>query len=149
MSTSPQSLEDLIPYVADVIEHAMSLQKEAEVSVDRVKAAAAAVSEATRGLASTHGQLATEIERKVGARFDTAVKEAGERIGTQLTLAEQQAKKALGELAAATQTSATAIRAEAERVHANWWWPMMTGGVIGLALGVMGAWLWLGGPNKG
>jgi len=131
----PQSLDDLAPYVADVIEHAMTLQNTAAVAVGRVDAAAKVVTETAKTLVSNHAQMAAQIEQRVAEKFDAAMNGAGMRIGEQLTAAEQQSQKALGALTTATRTATDAIKGEADRLKESRWLPMLISGGFGALVG--------------
>jgi hypothetical protein len=92
---SPKTLDDLVPIVADVIEHAQSIQETAEGAVGRVNAAAALVASTAKTLIAGQANLGADIEKGVGEKFNTALNGASARIGQQLALAEQQSKAAL------------------------------------------------------
>lgn len=131
----PQSLDDLVPYVADVIEHAMTLQKTAAGAVGRVETAANLVSENAKTMVSNHAQMAAQIERRVAEKFDAAVNGAGIRIGEQLTAAEQQSQQALDALTTATHSATDTMKREADRLEESRWLPMLISGGFGALVG--------------
>jgi len=142
-STLPRTLEDLVPYVSDVIEHAITLQSQAEASARRVEAAATAVLAAVKELKSTQAQMAADIEGAVARKFDTAIDGASTRIGQHLTSAEGKAREALQRLTTATTTAAQTIQNEADQLGARQWWPALIGSMGGLLIGGMGVYLWI------
>lgn len=132
-----------MPYVSDVIEHAITLQSQAEASVLRVEAAAAAVLAAVKELKSTQVHMAAEIENAVARKFDTAIDGASTRIGQHLTSAEGKAKEAMQRLTAATATAAQTIQNEADQLGARQWWPTLIASTGGLLIGGMSVYLWI------
>lgn len=132
---SPKTLDDLVPIVADVIEHAQSIQETAEGAVGRVNAAAALVASTAKTIIAGQANLGADIEKGVGEKFNTALNGASARIGQQLALAEQQSKAALVELTTETHAAVQAIKAEADALTENWWIPTLISGALGALLG--------------
>lgn len=130
----PKTLDDLVPIVADVIEHAQSIQETAEGAVGRVNAAAALVASTAKTLIAGQSRLGADIEKGVAQEFNTALNGASARIGQQF-LAEQQSKAALVELATETHAAVEAIKAEADALKENWWIPTLISGALGALLG--------------
>lgn len=124
-----------MPIVADVIEHAITLQSTAAGSIDRVERAAGFVERATANLGATQVALAANIEKGVGKKVDEAINGAAGTISKTLTDAETQSRAALKELTAATQAATRTIQAEAARLKGAWQWTAGISAAIGFAVG--------------
>ncbi len=131
----PDTLEELVPIVADVIEHAQTLQEAADNAVRRVDAAATQVAGTVKTLVANQLQMAADIEKAVVGKFENTVDDAADRIGQQLATAEGKAKKALTKLTTESNTAVSAVKLEAERLKQNWWLPAILGAVVGALLG--------------
>lgn len=131
----PETLEELVPIVADVIEHAQTLQGAASDAVQRVNTAAALVAGTVKTLVANQQQMAADIEKVVAGKFNTTVDDAADRIGQQLTKAEGKAKTALTNLTTETNSAVSAVNLEADRLKQNWWLPVIIGAVVGALLG--------------
>lgn len=145
-STDPseaQTLDDLVPVVADVIGHALALQQQADNSVKKVAAAAAEVRTATQGLAETHETLANGIGEVVGDRFNEALNGAGVRIGNKLAEAEKRANTALDQLSSSAQVLTRSMQAEVDGMASRWWLLLGGGFAVGLAIGILGTIVYL------
>ncbi len=131
----PETLAELVPIVADVIEHAQTLQGEADKAVRRVDSAAAVVAGTVNTLVANQKQMAADIEEVVAGKFNATVDGAADRIGQQLANAEGKAKTALTNLTTETNSAVTAVKLEADRLKQNWWLPVIIGAVVGALLG--------------
>lgn len=134
----PQTLDDLVPLVGDIIDHTLQLQRATREAVTEFQSAAGDVDAATSKLSTTQEGLTRSITEAVGTKFDDAINGAAVRIGAQLGKAEDRSKAALDELNTAVKQAVKSIHNEANSLHAQVWFHLIVGGVGGLGVGILG-----------
>lgn len=134
----PQALDDLVPLVGDIIDHALKLQRDTGEVVEKFRSAADDVSKVTDKLSKTQESLTRSITQEVGAKFDDAINGAAARISAQLVKAEKNSTVALARLDTAVNEAVEKIHAEGNNLHARVRLHLLFGSAGGLAIGILG-----------
>ena len=114
-------LEDLVPIVADVIQHALTLQQRAEesteafrLSIQKSEQASLAMRNAAVGLDQ---RLAAQVVSAVSPLFDEAVGGAAHRISVDLERVKVEADLAIKELKRATSLALESVRQQSSELQ--------------------------------
>ena len=141
----PRPFDELIPIVADVIQHSLTLQQRAEVAVGAVDVAADKCREATTQLqnaaAGLDKRLAAQVVQAVSVPFEQAIDGAVHRIAGDMEKVKVQADRSIRDLKAATEVALDAVRKQSSALEQRLIGYLVAGGSFGFVLGAATVWL--------
>lgn len=141
----PRQFDELIPIVADVIQHSLTLQQRAEDAVGAVDAAADKCREASTQLqnaaAGLDKRLATQVVQAVSVPFEQAIDGAVHRIAGDMEKVKVQADRSIKDLKAATEVALNAVKEQSSALEERLIRYLVGGVFLGFVVGAATVWL--------